>query len=801
MLQNYFKIAIRSLWKHKAFSAINIIGLSASMAVCLLIILMLNDQYSFDSYNEQKERVFRIITDQKTQGGHISSFATAPANLAAQLKIEATWAEKITIIRRAEIMVNTGAESVALSGFYTDTDFFDVFDKQLSAGNISAALSEPNTIVLSHETAEQLFGTKNPIGELLTLESKTGKALGQLTISGVLNKQVERSHLSYESLISFATLQSFTENEEYTDLDNWFNLNEFWIYTLLKPQYDLNAVQNSLDKIAQASCQRVGIFPHLSFNPQALRAINPAKISLANSPRPAIPIWIMYFFAGLATILLLLACFNYASLSLARSLQRAKEVGIRKVVGAFRRQIVGQFLAESIVISLLALVVAVGLLQLLLPGFNKLDAEVKDIFHFEFDTTIFVWFVVFAISTGLLAGLSPAIILSRFQPVATLRKLANLKVFSYITIRKGLIVLQFAVSLIFIITLVTLNRQFNYTMEADLGYETKNILNINLQNHPYQPFQQIISQYKDATAVSASSMVLATNTGSWLRAKLGKKDSLDLPYIAVDEHFIPAVEIKLLAGRNFDDVDSSHTEKSIILNETAVKELRLGTPQDAIGQFLSLSTGRSVEIIGVVNDFAYMELKGNILPVVLRNVANEFNFINIRLSGFETPAALKYFETAWKKIDTKNAFQYQFHDDALAYANSDLTILGKIIGVAGGIAIIIACMGLLGMVIYTTEARRKEVSIRKVLGAEVRSLVFLLSSSFLQLMLIAVLIGAPVAYLINNSWLQNYTYRINLGLGILSFSSLLLLGIAFVTIGSQVFRAATAKPITHLNTE
>jgi len=771
------------------------------MGVCLLIILIVADQYSFDSYNENKDRVYRIISNQKTQDGNITSWAPAPMNLGERLKQTSTAVEKVAVIRKFGINVNTGGESLQLSGFHANTDFLDVFNLKLAAGNAATSLTEPNTIVLTAETAKKLFKQENPIGKVLTLEDGEGKPIGNLTVTGVLEDKEQRSHLTYESLISFATLRAETETNE--RIHDWLNVYECWVYALLKPKQDVAPLQTLLNQIAQAECQKPDIFPHLTFEMEALRTINPATKNLGNQPRPALPAWIIYFLASLAVIIMLLACFNYANLSLARSLKRAKEVGIRKVAGAFRHQIVWQFLTESVILSLAALGGALLLLKFLIPAFYSLDADIQKIFNLEAQGFIYAWFVVFAITIGLLAGLSPALLLSRFRPVETLRKLANVKVFSSLNVRKGLIVMQFAISLIFIMTTITLSRQFRHTINADLGFNKDNIINVSLQNQSYSLYQQAISSYKDISAVSASSIIPATNNLSGTNVqKVGSSDSIYLAYISVDPNYIPNVSLKLLAGRNFTSVDSLNTEKFIILNEKATQELKLGTPQEAIGQFITLSHGnKNVEIIGVVKDFVIFNPNQPIQAVALRSFSDFFTYANVRVSGYETAETLKALEAAWKTLGTSRPFEYQFYDEALAQANLELVLGAQVVGFAGILAILIACMGLLGMVMYTTEARLKEVSIRKVLGADVASLVFLLSKSFLKLMLIAIAIGAPAAYFINNMWLQSYAYRIQIGFSILAVSILALVGLALLTIGSQVFKAALTNPVENLSNE
>ncbi|MFN7116365.1 MAG: ABC transporter permease, partial [Saprospiraceae bacterium] len=701
MIRNYFKIAVRNLLKNKAFSAINIIGLSVSMGVCLLIILMIADQYSLDSYNNNKSNVYRITSLAKMQDGAMIHFAPAPFNLVERLQQESSAVDKVAVARRFSLPVNADGESLQLAGFHANPDFLAVFDKKLTAGNPITALTEPNTIVLTAKTAAKLFNQENPVGKVLAMEDSEGKVIGNLTVTGVLEDKAERSHLNYDALISFSSIDKDTKDR----ISDWLNVYECWVYALLKPQADITLLKSTLNQIAKTECQKPDVFPQLTLETQALRSINPSDQQLANEPGPTMPSWVMYFFSGLALIIITLACFNYANLSLARSLKRAKEVGIRKVTGAFRHQIIGQFLTESVVMALLALGGALLLLKFLIPAFYSLDAETRQIFNLEAKGFIYIWFFIFAITIGLLAGLSPALLLSRFRPVQTLRKLANVKIFSQLNVRKGLIVTQFAVSLIFIITTVTMNRQFHHMMNVDLGFNKDNIIHVELQNQSYSIYQQAISQHKDVKSVSASSIIPATNGLSGVHArKSGSADSVYLAYVSVDPNYIPNMELKLLAGRNFESVDSADNERFVILNEKAIKDFKLGTPQEAIGQSITVED-RNLEVIGVVNDFVIMSVNEPMRAIALRNYAEFYTYVNVRVSGYETQETLQALEAAWKSLGTRRPFRYQFYDEALANANLGMIITMKVVGFAGFLAILIACMGLLGMVMYTTETR------------------------------------------------------------------------------------------------
>jgi putative ABC transport system permease protein len=510
---------------------------------------------------------------------------------------------------------------------------------------------------------------------------------------------------------------------------------------------------------------------------------------------------ILYLFGVLALIVIVSACFNYNSLCVARSLSRAKEVGIRKVAGAGRSHIIWQFLVESVLMAVIALGFALTFLQFIKPAFYNLDPYVKKLFNLDENVLVYAIFIVFTVIVGIMAGLFPALVLSRFQPVHVLKSLTNLSTFSKFRLQRALLVIQFSLSLICIIFTIVAYRQFDYTMEADLGFQTENVLNVELQGKSYSLFRQSVAYHKNISAVSAASYLPGQgwNMGIGVK-KAGEEESTHLDYVAVDANYIPAMGMQLLAGRNFTGVDSVQHEKFIIINQTAVEKLNLGNVESAVGQFIRIDE-KPIQIIGVVKDFVIRRPGETIQPGALRNLANELRYANIHLTGNEVGATLQDLERAWRNLDAVHPFRYKFYDDALAASHVGYSIMMKIVGFAGFLSICIASFGLLGIAMYSTQSRVKELSIRKVLGAGTASLAMLLSKNFLQLILIAVLIGTSAGYYISHIWLQSHAYRVDIGPGTLLAGVVIILILTLLTVGVQVAKTVRTNPVDHLKME
>jgi putative ABC transport system permease protein len=535
MFRNYLTIAYRNILRHKLFSFINILGLSLGISVCLLILLMIVDQFSYDAYNPNKDRIYRIITEQSWADNGKGKFAAAPAPLAQYLQVEYPGLDKVAFMRSLSYRALHNGKDMDLSGFYANPDFLDVFSRELEDGNPNNALNDPYSIVISEKVADMFFWNENPVGKVLSLEDYDGKKAGDFIVTGVLKERGNKSHLKYDLLVSMNTLTSLAKRNNDQTLSNWQQVSNYYVYALLKENQPVANLQHVLDELSRKELSRKEAYPHTRFELQHLLNINLTDEMLANEPGPILKAQILYLFGGLALIVIISACFNYNSLCVARSLNRAKEVGVRKVAGASRSHIIWQFLIESVLMALIALVFGLTFLQFIKPAFYNLDPFVKTLFNLDENLLVYALFVVFTIVVGITAGLFPALVLSRFQPVHVLKKLTNLSMFSKFRLQRILLVIQFSLSLICIIFTIVAYRQFAHTMEADLGFNTANVLNVSLQGQSYDLYKQSVAQHKNISTVSAASYLPGQGINMGVEVKKpGMEKSIWLDYVAVD---------------------------------------------------------------------------------------------------------------------------------------------------------------------------------------------------------------------------------------------------------------------------
>ncbi len=809
MFQNYFKIGWRNIIKYKAFSAINVFGLALAMSVCMLIILMLADQRRYDAFHEKGDRVYRILS---------TTYATTPYPLAAALKAEYTVAEETTNLTPGPagdaIYQNRLAE---MKGYFAEPSFFKIFSFTLEKGNTTTALQEPNTAIISQELAYQLYGNDDPIGKTFDFSDRQLSfpqefdgigsppvSWGTYTVTGVIDESKYKSHLKFDVLMSSSSRQALyaaKKLEDQTNLWDWYY--RTYTYALLKDDKttgDLQATLNDLvaRKYADIKSDQVKDFKLI---PQPLSDV---QLGLAgNDTNNRLPLIGYYFLIILASIIMFTACFNYTNLSVARALTRAKEIGVRKVTGARRGSIVVQFLSESIITSMLALVMATGLLYILAPAFKNL--WVNNYLNFELPTTpgVYVAFVAFALLIGVIAGIYPAFHLSKYNPVKALKSL-GISHRSKLGMRKVLSVSQFVISLFFITTAILVFNQFKYFMEFDYGFKSSNIVNIELQGTDYQKLKLELSALPEVTSISATDIIPATgrNNGMDFIKPGTKEEFVSTAVLQTDENFLSNLGVKIIAGRDLPSIDQGSNK--IVISEKALAKLGFQRPQDAIGQLLETRWGsEQLEVVGVFEEFTYKLLINTreINPITLRNQPAAFQYLNVKIASSDLMGTVEKLEAKWKKIDPIHPFKYEFFDQQLAATHQGIFDLVSILGFIAFLAIVISCLGLLGMATYTTERRTKEIGIRKVLGAEEFSIARLLSKEFIKMLSLAIFIGVPLSYFVNNLWLRMLTVRVEFGVGTVLSGVLVLLILGILTIGSQTLRASKANPVKSLKME
>lgn len=790
MFHNYLVIAFRNLWKHKLFSFINVVGLASGIMVCLLALMQIKSAFEYDTFHPNPERTYRIISDVTGRNGNKESLAMTPLPLRDLLQRDYGFIEKSTRVYfglRGEVSGN--GKTLYASGAFVDSAFFEVFGYKVSAGRPAL---EPNTVVLTSATAQKFFGAANPVGQTILIRDQ-----GHFTVTGVL-APIDKSHLNFEMLASMATRRTDTQ------LTNWNDHYSACTYILAKE----GTTRQTIDQVLPVASARVNRLLgtktpiQYGFRAQAMSEITPDLEDLISiTGAGATTIGSLLSFGAVALVILLLAGFNYVNLTLARSLSRAREVGVRKATGALRSQLVGQFLVESTVIALIAL----GLAYVLLIAVEPLPIVQRLTQSTRYDATLWFYFVLFALATGAVAGLVPARVLSAYQPIQVLRGQVGARLFRGMGWRKTLIVTQFSITLMAAIFVLVTYRQFSYMGTGDYGFNRENILNLPLTGSAadlgkYRLLANNLAGQVGVERVAAVSESMGYHADTWQIRREKGGNPVRVENLAVDHQFVPSMKLTLLAGQNLPVSASDSAGRFVLMNETAVKALQLGIAQQAVGQTLWLADSTEVQVAGVLKDFNFMSFKWNILPLVVRYEPKRFRLLQISVAAGAEGPVLPKIETLWKQINPREPLSYGWYQDELYQQHmhwDDQIFFYLLIGMA----LSIACLGLLGMVTYTTETRTKEVGIRKVMGATVWQIIFLLSRSFLGLLLLAGLIALPLGYMAGRLFLQEFAYHISLGaetLG-LCFGAMLLIG--GLTIGVRTYRAALANPAESLKRE
>ena len=790
MLTNYLKIAWRNLWKHKLFSAINIVGLGVAMTFCFLQLIQVQGSFEKDSFHPYPDRTYRILTDAVDREGKVYHLASTPVPLGEKLKNNYSGIEKtVRVIRSFGGNLSNGLKSLRLNGMYVDPAYFDVFGFQLEKGKPAV---EPRTMVLTHETAERFFGTANPVGKTLTQ-----KDLGTFTVTGVFAPLNDyRTHLRADLVVSMATYPLLNQDDKKND---WLAYDAY-TFVLLNKGANLNALDRALASVGKDNSKNVNFQNQKShaFRWQRLLDISPDYENLLNNPYVE-PIWKVGVNWLMALIIVSLAAFNYINLTLTRSLSRAREVGVRKVAGAARSQLTIQFLTETVLISFLALGIAWLGLQ-----FMQAYVHVGWLtWHVQHVAALWGLFIGFTLLTGLLAGLLPARMLSSLQAVHILKGEIGPTTFGKAGFRKTLVVIQFVVALVFMTFNGIANSQFAYMATDNDNFNRRHILNIPLTDS--SDFRLLQNEMKTLAGVERIGLASALFHESAGKAKLSRKtrkedQRTDAYMYAVDAGFIQNMKLIFVAGQNIPQSTSDSSSRFVVLNEKAVQTLGYRNPKDVIGQTIGLND-TPVLVSGVVKNFRFMQYELPVSPLVLGYDAREIAVLSVYTTATADPDKLTAaLAGVWKRLQPHESFVYAWYEQQL-YEEYREGGDQKFMAVIVFIVFLIAGLGLLGMVTYSTEKRAKEVGIRKVMGATIPQLMSLLAGDFLKLILIAGAIALPVGYLLGSLFLHIFTYHASLGPGtfLLCLGSLLLIGLG--SIGIQTYRTASSNPVKTLRSE
>lgn len=807
MLKNYITIAVRNLRKHKTFSFINIFGLAVAMSVCMGIMMLVADQMMNDRHNPNSSRIYRVNSLPLFEGkyrGNEAATTTLPVR--DELLNTYTGVEKAVRLMRGFgnnwLSLEPGYDiNVPVSGFFADPEVLELFNHELLYGNPATALIEPYSVVLTKKTAEKLFQIENPVGESL----KVGD-LGTYKVTGVIKETGNKSHIVAEAYASIATVKSLeTAKVRSKNLDTWYNFTQGWVYIMLEEGVRPQEIQLHLDKISVAQFAELPTpeTTSVTYVLQNILDITPGR--LINNPiGPIMPWIIIYFISGLAAVVLITSCFNFTNLSVARSLSRAREIGVRKVTGAVRWQIFVQFISESVVIAIFSLGLALLLLTLLKPFI--LDLAFTKALRWDLSANYMVYaaFLVFAVLVGIVAGLFPAGVLSGFQPVKVLKNLHTAKLMSRLGIRKALLVVQFALSMIFILTVIVLYNQLNLFLHSDYGFNPANKIIVQKGITEGATFKTELLKHSRITNVSAASHIPAAGIvhGNGFKKSLDDKEWTQMNYFAVDEDYLTSMEIPLVAGEFFKSELGASNKNTIILNEAAVTALKFNSAAEALGQVILFSPDSSEkQIIGIVRNYNHEMAAERLEPLALMYNPSEFKIFQISYTGNFTDAK-ETVEKVWAevhpglKVEAKDFEQQMGEIYEILFGT-----LVRVLGFVATLAIIISCLGLLGMATYTIESRKKEIALRKVLGSSNRSLVFILSKGYLSILLLAVVLAVPAAYYLNTFWLEQFAYHVSVDWITVTIGIIILALFGIFTIGSQTLQAAFVNPVDNLKSE
>ncbi|MBS1662805.1 MAG: ABC transporter permease [Bacteroidetes bacterium] len=806
MLKNFIRTAVRNLWKYKGFTAINIIGLATGIATCLVIILYVINELGYDKYNTKADHIFRIDEEVRF-GDNYYNGAETPALMGPVFAKEFPAIQTATrLIERGGLTIKRdGAKIAERSVVYADSTLFSVFTLPFLDGNPATALVGPNSLVISETIAKKYFNTTKAVGKSFDANG----AIYQVT--GVIKDMPQQSHFRFDFFIS---LSSRHDNDE----SNWLS-NNYHTYVVLAPGTDPVRFNEQLTQRFESYVDPI-IRDVINLNIVDFkkgggfiktRLMPLTKIHLYSHVENELDdngnIQYVYIFGAIATFILLIACVNFMNLSTARSAGRAKEVGIRKVMGSLRSGLVGQFLIESMLISFVSFVLAVGLLFLFIPLFNQLAQQhlrVVDVFR----PSMIAILLAVMIITGLLAGSYPAFVLSAFQPIDVLKgKLSRGLKGSLL--RNSLVVFQFTVSIILMVSTGVIYRQLSYIRHKDIGFDKEQLLvirNAGALGNQAQAFKKELSGLPGISGITYTAYLpidgWRSNDAMFPTADLDIKKAISAQQWEVDADYIPTLQIQMKAGRNFSR-DLPTDSSAVVINEAAAAFLKTKNPIGATLYRIQDIHSKKLQpftVIGVVKNFNFSSLREKIMPLSLHLSSNTAS-LAMRVKTRDVSGLIAQIKSKWKAMVPSEAIRYTFLDEDFnrQYEGEERT--GKISIAFSALAILIACLGLFGLVTYAAEQRTKEIGIRKVLGANVAGIVAMLSRDFVRLVTVAILVASPLAWFAMNKWLQDFAYRVEVPWWLFPVAGFLALLIAVVTASFQAIKAALANPVKSLRSE
>ena len=795
MFKSYFKTAFRNLLRNKVYSFTNIFGLSVGLACAMLIMLYIKDEVSFDRFHKNVAHIYRIAkkTNQNYSGS--TGFLQGP-----RFTQNIPGIKSFVRVQGGAEDIKNGTEVQEQDGvLHVDSNFFSVFNFSLLSGNPQTCLTEPHSIVLSEDAAKKYFSTTDAVGKVLTVKEDT--SFVPYIVTAVAKRCPQNSSIQFDALLPFKV-----SDADAKDNHNWFN-SFLSTFVVLDDKATLQTVEKQMQRFYVADARStfyemlkndggnpddipMGTYFLQSYLDMHLDTEIPAGNGLTNASNPMYS----YLLSAIALFVLLIACINFVNLTVARSVKRAKEIGIRKVIGSDRKQLIFQFLGESFFLCTVAFVLAIAWVKLLLPLFNELANKALAI-SYLFDAKLIAGYIALYIITGLLAGFYPALVLSGYNPVQTLYSRFQIAGKNYL--QKSLVVLQFTLASFLIIATGIIYAQFNLLIKSDLGYDDNNLVIINkksLQPADAAVFKNELLKNPNIVGVSVK------NAGEWgSGTKNGVGSTVYFAGETVDENYFPLLKIPLKAGRNFSTAFPDDFTQSVIVNERFVKAANWKNPVGETVQILG-NSNETYHVIGVVKDYHFASLTKKITPQLF-SMNGLYGSYYVKIKPSTAASSLKWIQKTYQQFYPMSSYSYVFKNDENRKQYANVEKWKQIILFSAILTIFISCIGLFGLSVLSAEKRTKEIGIRKVLGASVQQIVTALSTDFIKLVAIALIIATPLVYIVANKWLQNYPYRIEMRWWLFASAGIFVVLIALFTVSFQSIKAAAANPVKSLRTE
>jgi putative ABC transport system permease protein len=817
MIKNYLKIAYRNLLQHKVFSLINILGLTIGLTCCFLIMVFVRHELSYDTFHEKYDRIYRLNYMPKFAG--LERFiGLTPAAASPLLPGFFSEIEKSARVYRCNATIevpSSGAQGRPAKHdeerfFFADSTLLDIFSFQFLSGDHRTALDEKYSVVITDKIAEKYFGAENALGKTLIYEGKH-----PLKVTGIVKEFPDNSHIRFDLLSDYPTMYATEGELVRTNIPQNWVITHSATYVLLWPGKSMQTVNARLPKFLEAYGHR-DLIKDIVYRLQPLSDIH-LNAEVDGNPEPTGSMTYLYVFLGIGVMTLMIAGINFVNLSTARSLKRAREVGIRKTLGSANAQIIAQFLGESMLISAIAFLFSLVLIVLFLPLLNSLTNKQLSLAYLFNNPGLLLIFVAVAVFAGLLSGLYPAFFVAGYQPITTLKGSFVVGKAKGGAIRQMLLGFQFVASIMLIVGAMVAYRQLHFLMERPMGFEKDHIITANIRNEKItnvfatrsdsayfrlKTFRELLLTDPNVKAVTFSTQRMGDGAvqRNVIPQGLTSEDNLFIGTVGVDFNFAQTYGLKLVAGRDFSESHSTDKTEGFLINETGVKQLGWKSAADAVGMALNLE-GKQGKIVGVLKDFHNQSLQNPIQGMLLTIEQPLFTQVTIKLAPQNMDKTLSFVGKQWDKFFPEKGFSYAFLDQSIADSYASEQRLSKLIGYFAGLAILICCLGLYGLVSIVTQQRAKEIGIRKVLGATVASIVQLLSRDFVVLVMVSLIIAAPLSWYLMDKWLEDFAFKTEIAWWIYALAGIVALAVTLITVSFQSIKAALMNPVKSLRSE